>query len=131
MAIDFASDLVADSRKTQSTDGTITLQWVRPDEGGKVEVQQSSSSSFADPVSRYSGVKGGSVLTGTSRGDTLFPNPCHRHDCPPRALVGTTEVQVEFMERGRLYLLLTLGGSVAVLTVGAILAGHLRTRGND
>lgn len=128
-AIDFAEDLVADARKTQSADGTISLKWAAPSEGAKVEVQQSPSPSFANPVSRYSGAETGSVLTGLAEGAYFF----RIREVDSKGLSGPWsepfEVQVAFMERGKVVWLLVSGGIIVLVTAGAVFLGHFRRDG--
>jgi hypothetical protein len=127
-AIDFADDLTASARQTQSNDGTVTLAWRPPDQGVTVDLQQSRTPSFTAPITRYTGSDPGSVLTGLSEGDHFFRLRLHPASGPPGPWSEPLTVRVSFMDRGRLTLLLTLGGTVVALTVGAILTGHFRTR---
>ena len=108
-AIDFAPNLVAESRSAESNDGPSPLKWVPPSESYQVEVPQSSSRSFADAVSRYAGVEAGSVQTRPPEGEQFFRIHAGDATGQPGPWSEPLEVQVACMDRGQLWLLLSLG----------------------
>ena len=129
--IDFADFLIADSRAVDSSDGKVSLQWAPPAAESQVELQQAPSSSFTEPVTRHTGSEEGSVLTGLAEGSHFFRLRTLDPTGRPGPWSEALEVRVVFMNRGQLSLLLVLGGVVVVMTIGAILSGHLRTRSNN
>ena len=120
--IDFANREAVE--ESVSDNGAVTLAW----EGGSGEavvLQQAADPGFSQPVIRYEGADSGSVVTGLPEGVHYFRI----------GLVGSQEwsepirVEVKFFERTTLAILLTIGGVVVIATVGAIVTGAVRSRG--
>ena len=102
----------------------MTLQWSNP-EGKTVVLQQSTLATFADPVARYTGSEKSSVLSGLAEGRHYFRVG---EEGTSNWSVPLT-VEVKFFPRDRLFLLLGSGAVVVLLTMGTIIAGALRHRG--
>ncbi len=124
-AIDFSMRPAADA-PLASSDGTVTLAWDELPPSHTVELQQSDSADFSRAQTRYAGADAGSVLTG-------LPEGVHHFRVRAVGPAGTTgpwsealAVDVTFMARGKLFLLLGLGGVVVLMTIGAILFGITR-----
>ncbi|MCB1233715.1 MAG: hypothetical protein KDM91_01430 [Verrucomicrobiae bacterium] len=119
--IDFANRAAVESRV--SDDGAATLSWGEVT-GAGVELQQAADADFTAPVTRYRGTDPGTVLTGLAEGTHYFRlrEAGSPEWSPPLA------VRVAFVPRRRLFAMLAIGFVVAAATVGAIVAGHLRTR---
>ena len=110
---------------TPSADGAITLSWELADDR-EVELQQSGSVTFSEPVLRYQGADPGTVLTGLAEGVHYFRiRGTGISDGPWSAPL---EVTVEFFPRQRLFLFLSLGGVVVLATVGSIIGGYFQMR---
>lgn len=124
--IDFQPELLENGRQLDSNDGAVTLQWPAPD--GTIELQQASEPAFQHPLSRYTGSDPGSVITGLPEGQHYFRLRQVNTPAPSGPWSAPLEVRVEFMDRGHLILLLSLGAIVVLLTVGTIITGHYRTR---
>lgn len=108
----------------RSNNGVVTLNW-SGDEGARFVLQQSSTNDFVTAVVRYTGPDTTSILTGLPEGVHFFRigmEPDGRWSTP-------VEVEVSYVGKGILMLLLGLGFLVVVLTVGAILRGHQREGG--
>ena len=120
-------NLTADGLLT-SADGVVTLAWTAVPAPWEVEVQQSGTSSFADPTIRYRGRDTGSVLTGLSEGAHFYRIRVVHPDGLTGAWTEAVQAEVNFMERGRLFLLLGLGAVVVLATAGAIIGGYLSHR---
>lgn len=128
-SVEFSDHLLDPARELTSEDGTITLSWTPSVQGAIVELEQSPDTDFTSSTIRYEGADPGSVITGLPEGTHFFRIRAIETADRPGPWSDPLKVTVTFMDRGALLLLLSLGGSVVVLTVGAILAGHVRTRG--
>ncbi len=118
----------SDNLPLVSEDGTATLQWPAPAVSAEVELQQADSPEFRDPVLRFRGRDEGSVITGLPEGRHYFRIRVLNTAGEGSAWSEPLEVSVQFMDRGRLFSMLGLGGVVVVLTIGAIIGGFLRHR---
>jgi hypothetical protein len=114
-----------------SEDGVVTLAWTPLPVPWEVELQQGVSPDFADPVVRYRGRDTGSVLTGLPEGTHFFRIRAIHPDGSTGAWREAAQAEVTFMDRGRLFLLLSLGGIVVLATAGAIIGGYLSHRGES
>lgn len=113
----------AEEGRLRSNNGVVTLAW-SGDPTSQFVLQQSSTEDFATAVVRYSGPDTESVLTGLSEGVHFFRVGEGREG----SWSTPVEVEVSYVGRGTLLLLLGLGFLVVVLTVVAILRGHQRER---
>lgn len=109
-------------------DGTVTLAWGELALMTRVELQQSDSADFAEKTIRFIGRDTGSVITGLPEGTHYFRLRALNNLGEGSAWSDPLEVQVTFMDRGKLFSLLGLGGVVVLLTVGAIVSGFLKHR---
>ena len=117
-----------DNTALMSEDGTVTLAWSPPTLTARIELQQAATPAFDDAFTRFQGRDDGSVVTGLREGRHYFR--IRTLDTAGEASPWSTPlaVEVKFMERGRLFLLLGLGSLVVVLTIGAIIAGFIHHR---
>lgn len=102
--------------------GRVEFSWPNPG-SAEVVLQQAADADFESPVIRYEGKDSASVITGLPEGTHYFRVGTSGSDTWSDAV----EIEVAFVSRGRLYLLLGLGGIVVLATVGAIIGGHWRT----
>ncbi|MGE9268904.1 MAG: hypothetical protein ACQKBY_12480 [Verrucomicrobiales bacterium] len=105
-----------------SDDGVVELKWEKEAET-VVELEQAASADFSDPVPRYVGTDEGSVISGLPEGKHFF-----RLRAKGGEWSEPLGVEVAFFPRGRLFLLLGIGGVVVLATVGAILGGALSVK---
>jgi len=106
-----------------SNDGAVRLSWSLT-EGQEVRLEQSADPGFEDPVLRYTGADSASVLTGLPEGIHYFRLRLADSERWSEPLA----VEVRFVSRERLFLLLGAGAVVVAMTVGAILVGFFKTR---
>ena len=111
-----------------SEDGVVSLSWTAVPEPWSVELQQGSSGDFVNPVERYWGTDAGSVLTGLPEGEHYFRVRLVNPDGQAGPWTTPLRAEVTFMDRGRLFWFLGLGGIVVLTTAGAILSGYLGHR---
>lgn len=120
--IDFADrESYADS---PSSDGSVSLSWEK-DESLSIVVEQAADAAFTDPKVRYEGTDTGTVLTGLPEGMHYFRIRSSGESEWSEPL----EMKVEFFERRKLALLLGIGGVVVIATIGSVIVGFLRTKG--
>jgi len=108
-----------------SDDGTVDLVWTVPDglEAPEFELQQSLDPDFPDPDTRYRGEENETVLTGLREGSYHF-----RVRAGEGPWSEPLTLEVVFMNRGTLLLLVGTGALVAVLTIAAVVRGFLANR---
>lgn len=111
-----------------SSDGSITLSWTVPPEPWLVELQQGTSMTFVTNLDRYWGRDAGSVITGLAEGTHYFRVRAVDDTGTKSAWSEPLSVEVTFMNRSRLFWLLSLGGLVVGMTVVTILAGYISHR---
>jgi len=106
-----------------SADGAVSLGW-KGEAGKPVALEQGDAGTFENAVIRYQGLDSGAVLTGLPEGIHYFRV----------GTAGTGEwspplsIEVKFIDRSTLFLLLGVGGLVACMTIGAIISGHFRIK---
>lgn len=101
----------------------MRLSWSDP--GGRpVRLEQADGPGFEAPALRYEGPDPASVITGLPEGVHYF----RIGFADAEAWSDPLAVEVRFLPRGRLYLLLGLGAIVVAMTVGAIVRGSADTR---
>lgn len=108
-----------------NSEGVVSLVWDGK-EGVEYEVQQGDSVLFENAKVRYAGPDHGSVLTGFEEGSYYF-----RVRDAGGEWSDVVRVDIEFMDRQQVVLLMVVGGLVFLATVGALLAGHFRQRGQE
>jgi hypothetical protein len=106
------------------SDGVLTLKWKA---GGEVVLQQDRTEEFKYPIVRYRGKDSASVITGLAEGTHYFR--FKKVDQPGWSL--PLSVKVQFVNHTLLYSLLSLGGAVSLLTVGAIVYGARKSHRLD
>lgn len=109
--------------KSVSDNGTVNLSWEKPPNLA-IELQQSSTADFLEPVVRYRGTDPGSVITGLPEGVHHFRirDAASGEWSPPLA------VTVEFFPQAKLWTILGIGAVVVLVTIATIIAGHFKTR---
>lgn len=115
-------------RLLTSADGVVTLTWRELPTPWAIVLEQSDSPDFATVVERYAGRDTGSVLTGLPEGTHHYRVRAVHPDGRVGPWSNPVHVEVTFMDRGRLFLLLGLGGIVVLATAGAIIGGYLNHR---
>ncbi|MDF1659870.1 MAG: hypothetical protein P1U58_19810 [Verrucomicrobiales bacterium] len=109
-----------------SDNGTITLQWSNP-EKLNVRIEQAPESEFTSSLIRYEGKGKSTVLSGLAEGSHFF----RIGESDGTSWSSPLEAKVEFFPREQLWLLLSLGGVVVLMTAGAIIVGYFSTRKGD
>lgn len=97
-----------------------------PDEKTKglgFELQQSATPDFSETKTRYTGPDLGSVLSGLAEGEYHFRV---RAADPPGEWSEPVAVEIKYIERWQVILLLCVGVTVFVATIATLLAGHFR-----
>jgi len=122
-----------EKRLVESSNGVISLTWRSSGEAEGKEgedgdrstyvVQQARSEDFADAEVRYRGGQSATYLTGLAEGSYYYRVKVEGGDWSE-----PLRVEVEFIERGRLFLLLGIGFTVVAVTVAGIVTGSLRSR---
>ncbi|GAA5482154.1 fibronectin type III domain-containing protein [Haloferula sargassicola] len=106
-----------------SNDGTIDLRWSEK-AGSEFELQQAREADFSRPHLRYRGTDHETVLTGLAEGTYHF----RVRETPDGEWSEPLVFEVEYMNRGPLFLLLGTGAFVALSTIVAILHGYSQNR---
>ncbi|MBB5353176.1 hypothetical protein HNR46_003430 [Haloferula luteola] len=109
-----------------SDDGTVDLQWLGGT--GPFELQQATSEDFGDAKTRYRGSDTETVITGLREGSYHFRVREITADGKPTNWSEPLMMEVHYLSRGQLFLLLGTGAFVTTLTLGAIVHGFLRHR---
>lgn len=117
----------------QTTEGIVTLAWEASGNSAPefFELQQSSDPSFPEGKTRirYRGVDSGSVVSGLGEGIHHF----RVHTVEPGDGEGKSEwsapvaVEVTYMEKPKVLLLLASGAAVFFATLAALIIGHFRS----
>lgn len=105
-----------------SSDGSVTLSW--SGDGNEIVLEQSAEITFASPVVRYEGTDRSSAIGGLPEGTHYF----RIRSAEGGEWSDPLAIEVVFLERSRLALLLAMGGIVVAMTIGAIVIGFFRTR---
>lgn len=108
-----------------SDNGAVTLSWAG--EGTQFELEQGSRKDFIEPLTRYRGPDLGSVITGLAEGTHYF----RIRNSPSGEWSRPLAVEVKFFPKFKLFLILGIGGVVVISTIGTIVLGHFRTRGEE
>lgn len=111
-----------------SQDGTAALKWNKVETASSFELDEAIPGNTDEFHNRYTGPDLASVRTGLAEGTHHFRVRSLDANGTPGAWSEPLAVTVEYMPRGRLILLLVLGGAVALSTVAAILHGHFTHR---
>lgn len=116
----------------KNQEGVATLRWAPFGEEATAfafELQQSDTPGFdAESVRiRYRGADTGSVLTGLPEATHHFRvRALDETGNPAGPWSESVAVTVKFLERGRVILLLVIGGTVFVATLSTLFIGHWR-----
>lgn len=111
------------SEGLQSDSGVVALEWgIDSEEGTEFEVEQSTMRDHSDARIIYQGPDRSTHLTGFREGDYFF----RVREVGGGSWSKPFPVEVKFISRTKLYILLTVGFLVCFLTIGAILVGHQR-----
>lgn len=123
----------------RSDSGKVTLHWNFSEERNwptsaesDFILEQAPSDEFAEVLERYRGVDRSSVITGLAEGTYFFRVKTvepSKGSLPPRSK--HLKVEVAYMERGLVSLLLIVGGLVFLMTISAIFGGHRQVSRND
>lgn len=110
---------------TTNTEGVVTLMWkpAEKSEGLTYELQQSATADFSSFKTRYTGPDLGSVLSGLAEGEYHFRV---RVAEPQGDWSKPVAIEIKYIERWQVLLLLSVGVTVFVATIATLLAGHLR-----
>lgn len=114
-----------------SDDGTVRLHWQpgrSPDSGEFFRLEKSPDGSFRNPLVRYEGSDRSSVLSGLPEGDHHFRVRALSDDGTAGPWSASTTISVRFMDRHTLFALVGTGFLVASASVGAVIAGFIKTR---
>ena len=113
-----------------SDDGTINLYWLedRPATGLSYLLEQSNEPAFTNAHVRYQGPDTASVLTGLREGNYYFRVREIDADGTQSAWSEPLAVEVHYLDRSTLILLLSIGAIVAGSTIVAIITGFLKNR---
>jgi hypothetical protein len=111
-----------------SKDGTISLKWNTVETAASFELAEEIPGIPKVFHTRYSGNDLSSVRTGLAGGTHRFRVRALDASGKPGDWSGPLVVNVEYMRRERLVLLLALGSGVALATIAAILHGHFTHR---
>lgn len=115
-----------DTGRHASNDGTVDLAWTG--DAPSFELQQAEDAAFATARTRYLGPDTASVITGLREGSYYF----RVREIPEEGTAGEWSapllIEVDYMNRARLFLLLGTGAFVASLTIGAIAHGFFKNR---
>lgn len=130
------TDLPVTGKLTRNEAGAESFLWYverAPELGGPItyQLQQAAQPDFADAVTRYQGPEQGSVLTGFAEGTYYFRVRALGPEGEPGPWLDTFVFEVEYADMRLVYSLMATGVIVFILTVGAILAGHRKTRGEQ
>lgn len=114
----------------QSTDGVVDLAWTA---GAALayELAESTPDASGTFEPRYAGPDTSTVRTGLAEGVHRFRVRAIDANGNPGPWSEPLAVEVAYMDRGRVKLLLVLGAVVVVSTIGTILHGHLTHRRPD
>ncbi|BCX50011.1 conserved hypothetical protein [Haloferula helveola] len=119
-----------------SDDGTVDLSWSVPGANAPAEadpaltylLEQSPDAAFSESKVRYEGPDMASVLTGLREGEYHFRVRAVDSQGEASPWSEPLVLNVKFMDRGQLTLLLVTGALVATMTVVAIISGFLKNR---
>lgn len=111
--------------RSKNSEGVVTLAWepIVDAPETEFELQQSEVADFSSTKIRYQGPDRGSVLSGFAEGEYHFR---------VRAIDPTAEwsepvtVQIEYLSKRYVVMLLGVGVVVFLTTVGTLLTGHFR-----
>lgn len=105
-------------------DGKIVLDYSKePD--AVIELHQAPTAGFSESRVRYRGADSATVLTGLAEGDYYFRIRAV-DEGGEQPWSNVVHVDVEYMDRNQLWVLLVTGFTVVALTAGAILIGSRR-----
>ena len=107
---------------TVSSDGVVTLKWKSE---SSVILEHSRSGEFSKSWVRYQGEDQSSVLSGLAEGNHFFR---FKHTGEKSEWSDILPVRVEFVDLTLMYVLLSVGGLVSILTVSAIIYGARKSR---
>jgi hypothetical protein len=107
----------------QSTEGVVDLAW-SADGAARYQLEEATPEDGETFESRYTGPDASTVRTGLSEGLHRFRVRGLDTDGEPGPWSETLAIQVSYMDRGKVRLLLVLGAVVVVSTIVTILFGH-------
>lgn len=105
----------------------VELKW---SDTGSENHQLEQKTGEGDYILRYSGPDQASVRTGLAEGTHFFRVRAVDNEGNPGQW-SEIEVRVEYMDAGRVRILLITGGIVVLSTISAIVFGHLNHRKGD
>lgn len=116
-------------KEVVTDEGVINFAWkVSGDEWSDLfELQQSASAGFAETRMLYRGPDRGSVVSGLEEGDYHFRVRAVEEGGALGEWSQPIHVQVRYMARTKVFVMLSLGAMVFVATITALFAGHLRS----
>ncbi len=117
---------------TRNEEGLVTLAWQAAEAGAgtRFELQQSSDPAFPEEAVkiRYEGPDGGSVLTGFPEGRFHFRVRAFDAEGAPGSWSSPVAVEIAYMPRGRVILLLAAGVAVFLATVTTLFVCHFKSK---
>ncbi|MFW5882829.1 MAG: hypothetical protein ACOCVG_00510 [Verrucomicrobiota bacterium] len=119
------------------SEGHVELRWTLVEEGAldaeeaegvRFQLEQATVADFSDATERYVGRDLGSFISGLAEGNYYFRVRAVAPSGEPGAWSEPMQVTVDYPNVRLVQTLLIAGAIVLVLTVGAIIAGHLKTK---
>lgn len=114
----------------QANEGHLRFTWATDSAlpvGATYVFQRSRSPEFMDPVELYRGPDKGTHVSGLAGGTYYFR--VYLEDASGAGPYGPIlAVEVDYVDRARVTILMLVGFIVFLCTVGMVIGGHLRTR---
>jgi len=133
-AVEFIQPEAGDAAIVNTT-GHIDLVWaVRPGSDGSApayELEGARSGDFAEPMGYYSGLDERTFLSGLAEGAYFFRVRALDAEARPGEWSEVLALEVDYVERWQVNLLMLVGLLCLAATVGIIVRGSLRAEGSS